>query len=579
MSDHFKARFDAALKRAEAWLRGRGFHLTPLAPSPRFPFGFKTVFAAGGRSFPLDVLFAPDFPVSPPRLRVAPALRGVIPHVEVDGQLCLFQNGTEFAVGAVERVLEDTFRDAERVLGNPSNEDFLDEFQSYWPNQLPFGTHALILLSEIDLRTKSLVAAIASGMACVGTDGDMVLAWLRKSLGGKTPRSTEDVVLVLHVPRGLVPEEYPRNLWDLAELFRQHDSDAHGRLLRQIWASSADKVAIVSFQRNDKSIVGGVKFRSPRLEALRKTLSHSTPTSATSEADAIKTRLEKVPVVRMFTSTATHRHIHTRGGVGSGLEGKSVCLVGCGALGSHVAHILAKAGVGELRLIDPEVLTRDNVGRHLLGSLHFGMGKANALAKHLLMQLPHLRIACRSQRWREVWDSSPGDILRCDLVVSTIAHWNTEFDLNALVRRQKGFPAVIFGWIEAYAAAGHSLFVHSTMGGCFSCGCDDLGSFGHAVIAPGFDVGGRVAGCGDFFQPYGLAEMMPVAAMIAQQAMDAVSGVVTESELRTWTGPQSEFTKRNLPVTSKWSGALRAFPFGGGHRRPWAPAPTCRFCT
>lgn len=44
----------------------------------------------------------------------------------------------------------------------------------------------------------------------------------------------------------------------------------------------------------------------------------------------------------------------------------SVAIIGCGALGSHVANLLARAGVGKIRIVDRDFVEIDNLHRHAL---------------------------------------------------------------------------------------------------------------------------------------------------------------------------------------------------------------------
>jgi len=63
-----------------------------------------------------------------------------------------------------------------------------------------------------------------------------------------------------------------------------------------------------------------------------------------------------------------------------------VLLVGCGALGTHLAEFCARAGVGELTLIDRDVLEESNLQRQSLfteADLRLGLPKAEAARRHL----------------------------------------------------------------------------------------------------------------------------------------------------------------------------------------------------
>ncbi len=59
------------------------------------------------------------------------------------------------------------------------------------------------------------------------------------------------------------------------------------------------------------------------------------------------------------------------------LLGKSVAVAGCGGLGGYIAQFLARMGVGELRLFDPDHFEASNLNRQVLASGEtLGMDKA-----------------------------------------------------------------------------------------------------------------------------------------------------------------------------------------------------------
>lgn len=68
------------------------------------------------------------------------------------------------------------------------------------------------------------------------------------------------------------------------------------------------------------------------------------------------------------------------------LRHTAVTLVGCGALGSHVADLIVRAGIGALRIIDRDVLELSNLQRQTLFDEHdlsAGLPKAEAAARKL----------------------------------------------------------------------------------------------------------------------------------------------------------------------------------------------------
>lgn len=61
-----------------------------------------------------------------------------------------------------------------------------------------------------------------------------------------------------------------------------------------------------------------------------------------------------------------------------------VAIVGVGALGSFIADVLIRSGVGHLTLIDGDVVMPGNLVRHLVGPEAVGLPKATAVKDHLV---------------------------------------------------------------------------------------------------------------------------------------------------------------------------------------------------
>jgi len=77
---------------------------------------------------------------------------------------------------------------------------------------------------------------------------------------------------------------------------------------------------------------------------------------------------------------------------------QSVAIAGLGGLGSHIAEMLVRSGVGKLLLVDFDRVERSNLNRQYYLPAHIGMYKTEALAEQLLQINPSVQLTIRRQR-------------------------------------------------------------------------------------------------------------------------------------------------------------------------------------
>ncbi|WP_442542620.1 ThiF family adenylyltransferase [Arthrobacter sp. KN11-1C] len=89
---------------------------------------------------------------------------------------------------------------------------------------------------------------------------------------------------------------------------------------------------------------------------------------------------------RRLTSAADTAAARTaRAGVQKAeLGNSSVAIIGLGALGSFVADMLARAGIGRMTLVDGDLILPGNIVRHLVGPDAIGLPKSEAVKRHLV---------------------------------------------------------------------------------------------------------------------------------------------------------------------------------------------------
>ena len=91
-----------------------------------------------------------------------------------------------------------------------------------------------------------------------------------------------------------------------------------------------------------------------------------------------------------------------------------IAVAGLGGLGSQVAIMLARCGVGTLHLIDCDVVEASNLNRQAYRMCHLGRRKVDALAEELRTIQPYCRVLTTHVRMDE---KNAVDVLRDDALI------------------------------------------------------------------------------------------------------------------------------------------------------------------
>ncbi|MBU1323691.1 MAG: molybdopterin-synthase adenylyltransferase MoeB [Alphaproteobacteria bacterium] len=126
---------------------------------------------------------------------------------------------------------------------------------------------------------------------------------------------------------------------------------------------------------------------------------------------------------------ARHLMLAEVGGVGQRrLKAARVAVVGVGGVGGPAALDLAAAGVGALRLIDPDLVSLSNLQRQVqFATADVGRLKVEAAAARLTALNPHVTIEARAEAATP--DTAAALLAGCDVVVDG----TDDFDVRAAV--------------------------------------------------------------------------------------------------------------------------------------------------
>lgn len=306
-----------------------------------------------------DITVPDRYPFAPPVVRLADTgfPLEITFHRDLEGGLCLWDTD--------EPVSERPWTDPDRLLRRVAG--WLENTAAGWPGDedcdleryLPAGGEPGIVLYDHDVIRPLRGYLRMSATQVPGVVTVLASAWSPPTRPTRNSAARGRKAAVLSAPRHLA---YAADLGPLQSPVRDWDDiaaavgDRAGELRRFINQGSVDLLLLW--------------YRRGQREA----------------ALAVAVQPGHPPVLKAREVADTSLAARTlRAGIGAAdLAGRRVAIVGCGAVGSHVADLLYRDGIRHLNLIDGQLLRPGNVIRHLAPPNLVGLPKAEAVKQVLL---------------------------------------------------------------------------------------------------------------------------------------------------------------------------------------------------
>jgi len=148
------------------------------------------------------------------------------------------------------------------------------------------------------------------------------------------------------------------------------------------------------------------------------------------------TKLSQTSVRSFQTAPAAKADLLRRSAhISNSLTNRTVTIFGVGALGGSIALLLAKAGVGEIQLVDNDNIMPGNAMRHVCGLSWVGWPKTKAMSSVIQSHNPDCTVVCLEESWQS--DHLTEYITDVEVVVDATGNQNFSHRLNRLCIRQK----------------------------------------------------------------------------------------------------------------------------------------------
>lgn len=486
-----------------------------------------------------------DFPASPPQVHVDRKLCLLLPHIEMDGRFChdVLSSPIDYEcpAGAVVAVIEsfEKFWNKSLDVEWVTNE-FHNERLSYWLRFCEQFSAANTLPHPYAVRAQlPTLHAVTEGRLCAYFKSSQKL---RSDLMIATMEDIDPHVLAnrhgwaigtlvrgysLFVPFAdtirWTPHDWPKNLQELESFVAQVTGNVQSVTH---WIQS----------KND-----GNNAHPFLVVLIQSGICYGFLISPALVPNLTIPGVIPVAIDRVDASWALARDHGLS--VLDGRQKKKVLLLGCGSLGSAVAELLARSGLGELHLLDMERFEAENCGRHILGASDLGLHKAIALAKRLQNLIPDIKIKSHPALAAD-WIHhvcKPGNY---DLVVDCTGESSVRVMLSHYREHSLGACPIVHSWVEPFCAATHVVYLpHGT-----NWPADDPGNKLAAATWPD-NVQVKLPACGAGFHPYGAADIWQSAGFTTERLLSILDGKASEAIVWSSIRSQAFFKAQGVDVT------------------------------
>lgn len=487
-----------------------------------------------------------NFPLDKPIFFIEPYdSLGFIPHVEPDGFVCFIQDENllldyKNPEGVLVECFKRTINALEKGAKRENEEDFLNEFDIYWSRNSNETKKYYSFLTAGNVL-KKITIGINAGVRIIANDETELYSIRNKFKNRFKIKKPGRVIQGIYIPikAGLVvrPPKY-NEFWSLDYIRELVGKSVVFAELENLLSRYKNSDEYIIFGIPDS--VGKIQIAGIRLRRSIKGLKHPLI-----EIEAAYS-LSPFTIERLDSEA-----IVPRGGGESSLLTKKVLLVGCGSLGGCIALNLAKSGLGELTVCDPQDFKRENIYRHILGLPHLGKAKVEGLKEYIEDQIPSIRVIPQIISIENV------NLLlfeNFDLVIIATGEATINLYLNDQIRRKKLNVKVIYSWVEPYGVGGHTLYSDSSKRGCYSCLYDEnlhnLASFCSQEQPKAFTK--SISGCAGLYVPFSFLDSSRTAEIATRLAINCIVTEKIDSQIISWKGDSSTFLSEGFNLSDRY---------------------------
>jgi molybdopterin/thiamine biosynthesis adenylyltransferase len=490
-----------------------------------------------------------------------------LPHLSKFKSLCLFDEvvaspNPENPMGILCSTIEKSREILLKGILKQNLNDYAEEFETYWTEDSK--GFFLSFVDPSDMPKEVFLIPFKYGnwkeRGIFSDQKGPAIRWIQ-NLGGTY--NEDDITRVLYVPLNeSMKYPFPKNNKDIYLLLKENqcnlkdyfrflsNSKRPSKVLFSIHSHNEYAWGVWEHQKPFKKVVTNYKGR----KRIQTGLKGFRKNSQNGWLELIKD-FPRMEITRYSVEDVRASRLKSRGGDGKVNNlGLRVAIIGCGAVGSHIAQSLFDIGIQELLLIDYDTLSFGNINRHLCGADQVGLLKTESVKSKLRRHYPTSHIHVYNDNVLSLLKLNQNSLNSYDIVITAISNTPTELRLNELHLENIIKKPILHLWVEPYLAGGHAIWIDPNNKTSLKMLFDN-GIYKYQILKNGNLYTKKELGCSTSYVPYGVLELKKFIIEVTIFIQQQLNNEKKCSKAFTWLGNLTEQKKNRRLLAPMWVGA------------------------
>lgn len=219
--------------------------------------------------------------------------------------------------------------------------------------------------------------------------------------------------------------------------------------------------------------------------------------------------------------------------------------------------------------MDDDILSEQNIFRHILGIEYVGQYKAEALVAYLRKNMPHIKLKSLDEEIRAMVDEESINLSDFDIIISATGNHNINRWINKVVNEKRITAPIMYVWNEPLDIGCHVAILQSCNKGCYECFFDRNNCTNElydvtAYCKAGQKITRNFSGCGGSYVPYGSTVSIKTTAICIDWISRICDGRYNQNVLISMKGDGYYFKKAGFNVSDVYEDQIKEFEIKTG---------------